>query len=125
MIEVGKHRTLPVEAPRAIWTSLRWTVDSDGNAYWPFSSNNMDELLALAVVDGLKGEQALAWAAKEMNRRYEVSSLNNGIHQEAMAIKELAASIRSESEKTVLDGILAKLSTATQYAVKAQLGRRN
>ena len=119
------HAKFPISAPDYIWRSLGWTVYEGTDVISSRRSTNWgdshDELLALAVTKGLRDTDALRFYAEESNRREEQKTMATAIARQAEAISKLAASIRSESDQSVLSKIMSQLTEPTQWALRKQL----
>lgn len=117
-----RHRTLPIEAPLAMWVAFGWetytNTDVAGRRPW---DDNADQLLAIAVAKGLTGAQALAFAVEERQRQNEEQRRASVVCKEAEAIAALASSLRTESDRSVVQRIMSRLSERTQWALRSQL----
>jgi hypothetical protein len=112
-----------VTGPVEIWRSIGYEVTTDG-VTWSVSEryDGRDALVYEGRrVTGRDDWHALAWAAAEEQRRHEACTASTAQAREADALRELAASIRSAGDETVLGRVLSRLSERTQYAVRQQL----
>lgn len=119
---MAKHVSSGIIATDMAWRALGYSTFSDGTA--SSGPYNGEELLVLALAQGLTGNNAVAWAIAERQRRAEVQAIQGGIAASAKAIEKLAIAIRGASKSSVsgaLDDLLCHLTERTAYAVRQQL----
>jgi len=118
------HHKFPISAPDYMWNSMGWEVYSNVDVISrrrSFANDDSDELLAIASANGLSGVDALRYYAEEHQRRSEEKTRATAVSRQAEAINNLAASLRSESDRTVLEKVMGQLTEPTQWAVRKQL----
>jgi hypothetical protein len=80
-----------------------------------------DALLIQGIAHTGRDSRAIAWVLDELQRRREESARTDAQKAEAKAIADLAAALKSETDRAVLDKLLPRLTERTRFAVLAQL----
>ena len=111
-------------APVALWSAMGYRTGTPDHETW-WLSDDQPGLNALVyagrAATGADDWRAVAWAGAEKSRRDEAKTAATALARQAESISQLAESIRTSADKSMLDRILAGLSERTRYAVKQQL----
>ena len=123
-MELYTHPSIPLQAPAHVWRAAGYTIHDNTNTVGFNANPDMDMLITLGTAHHPDNDmQAILWGVTEYRRRCEERTRVTALNREAAAISELAQTIKSTTEQTVMNRLLDKLSDKTRHAVRQQVGK--
>lgn len=114
-----------ISAPDQAWAMLDASLsrEPDGSRGYARVGFGLEPLMRLGVVEtGDSGERAIAWVAREHQRRQEERTRVTAQAREAEAVAALARAITDMGDAAALERILARVSERTAHAIRRQMG---
>jgi hypothetical protein len=120
--ELYIYEPLNIRAPKPYWQAFHAECFADKTVRLAHSFD-AEELLVLGIHEtgGGTGDEVVAWAIHEAQRRMEKRTASTAQAREAVAIQSLAAAISHANDQDILRKILVRVSEKTRYAINQQL----
>lgn len=118
--ETYRHPTLPIRASKDHWRAAGYSVysNTDEVGCQDSPARACEELLLIALANGLSDEHAIAWALTERNRRGEERTRSTAQARLAEAITALAASIKPLNVRVLIERLVPSLPLEAQQEVR-------
>lgn len=122
MSENAVYEKLGIEASRTHWSALGCNVVTDGERLKIGNTpHGADELLIIALANGKTGNDAVAWALAERDRRNEEKTRSTAQARLAESITTLAKSVQPLEVRVLIERFLPQLPPAAQEEVRKML----
>lgn len=123
-METAIHEALGIVASRGVWATV-WpshiVTRADGTAAVGNLPNGFDELLVLAMASGKTGNEAVACALAEQNRRLEAKTAATATARLAESVLALAKSVKPLEVRVLIERMLPSIPPAAQEEVRKLL----